>query len=153
MRKSFTTTIFAIALAMLPVTPASAGVTVDQAFTWGTIGMTDNDSVSSMTILTNGNVIITGSIVQITGATPGIFTFDGLNVDTPISSVGVTVTVPMQRGGSETFTLDNFTTDAPASTTGDEAQITIGGRLRTTGSGTGYIDGAYNSVLEVTINY
>lgn len=155
--KRFYTLIHFISLATLGVlcapTTLNAAVTVDQAFTWGTIGMTDNSIVSSLAIQTNGTTIATGSIVEIITGQPGIFTIDGLPVDTAIVSVDVAVTSAMQFGGSETFNIDNFNVAAPASTTGDEAQITIGARLVTTGSGTGYIDGSYTASLEVTFNF
>jgi len=133
--------------------PLRAGVTVNQAFTWGTIGMTDNNSPSSLTVLTNGSTIVTGSIVQITPAEPGIFRITELPPNTSISSITVGVISPMQRGASEVFTTANFIVDHPASATGRNLDITIGGRLLTTGSGTGYIDGLYGTTLELTINF
>lgn len=115
--------------------------------------MTNNNSVSSITIATNGTTSVTGNIVEIVQGTPGIFTVTLLPINQPISSVDVSVVNAPQNGGSETFTLDNFSVIHPASTTGDEAQITVGARLRTTGSSTGYINGVYNGLLEIVFNF
>ena len=145
--------LFCVLISTLSLRAAHGAVIVDQAFSWGTIGMTDNNTPSALTILTNGSTIVTGSIVEIVGATPGIFTITGLPANTAISSTSISVISPMQRGGSEVFTVDNFIVNAPASTTGTSAQFTIGGRLLTTGSGTGYIDGLYGTTLELTINF
>ena len=133
--------------------PSAAAVIVNQAFSWGTIGVANNNSISTLTVLTDGTTIRTGTIVEILPAQPGIFTITGLPVDQTINSVDIVSTISPQTGGSEIFTMDSFTVDAPASTTGDSAQITVGGRIRTTGSTTGYIDGTYNGQIEITFNF
>lgn len=137
------------------VSSASAQtISETQALSWGELVLTDNNAQHEIVIATDGNYTNDPEYLFVTEPDVGIYLLTGELPNRPIASVTVTVLTQMQGGGQQ-FTMDNFTVQHPAQTdaTG-QALITVGGRLRSSGTGTPYnTSTAFSASLELSVNY
>ena len=129
-------------------------ISTTQALSWGEVILTDNTAQHEIVIATDGNFTNDPEFLIVENPDVGVYQLTGDLPNRPISSVTVTVDRQMQGGGQE-FTMDNFTTSHPATTDGSgNATINVGGRLRSSGSGTPYnTSQAFTADLTLTVNY
>ncbi len=133
--------------------PAWAEIDEIQKLDFGRWIVTRNDSSYSVTVQTDGSYTHSPQLILLSPPEPGIYTISELPDNTIINSVVVTMIQTLQGSGGQVFTMDNFQTIYPPSTspTG-EAGITLGGRALTSGNGQGYGDGNYSGELRIQIN-
>lgn len=126
-----------------------------QPLNFGTLAIAANTSVSRFTYPRTGNGIsIEGQFVLIARGTPGRYSLSGFPGYTALSISLSTATLMTGFSGiPEQLTADNYdfaeiTTDALG-----EAELSLGGRLGTSGTGGRYLDGPYTGTTVLRVEY
>ncbi|MFK7858784.1 MAG: DUF4402 domain-containing protein [Granulosicoccus sp.] len=126
-----------------------------QRLNFGTLAVPDNSSVSRFTYPhTDRNLIFEGQLVLISRGTPGRYRF----TDFPaFTSLSVTVTTTSLTTGVSSFpesmTVDSFLFDQLTTDAQGEAELSLGGRLSTSGSGNAYVDAPYSGTTTLRVEY
>jgi hypothetical protein len=150
-RKSCIGMFFCIALTAYG-RPACADINEVQKLSFGKWAVTNNNSIRTITLGTDGNYTNSPSMVMINPPQVGIYNIDGLPPGTSFPSVNVTMTQQMRGAGGPAFTVDNFTTLIPATNGAGETTLTLGATAKTSGNGQGYPDDTYEGELNIDLN-
>lgn len=133
-----------------------AAITTDSAFSFGTIAIPNNDSVSSIQMLRTGHATTKGSIYILEVGQPGVYTLTDLP---PLAIVSLSAQLPAVSFspivGTQQLTLSavDMAQNVRANEVGS-VQFKIGGVLQTSGLGGTYIGPAnYPISLGIEINY
>ena len=133
---------------------AQLSVIENQPLSFGTFSFVDMADVLEITIDTANNVTSTANVALIAVPTSGEYTISG---GTP-GAVYVTLaetSVSLNGDGPGSFTMDNIVID-PTTSSFDgfgDTNIAVGGRLRSSGGGVQYGNGAYTQNTPITIAY
>ncbi len=129
-------------------------VNVLKELDFGEAVVRDNLSQRSIIVQTNGSFSADSAFIILQNPTEGLYQVTNLPPSTVITSILITVDQQM-IGPGEDFIIDNFDIDAPSSSNSNgELDISVGARLRTTGSGQNYLyDAQFESALTLEINY
>ena len=130
----------------------SISVTRDIDFGLGVV--VDNDAQHEIVIAPGGGFTSDPEFIFINQPLSGVYRLTGAAPSQTIDSVVITVDQQLLGGGQQ-FTIDNFSVNFPAQTDlAGEATITLGARLRTTGTGVFYVPSTVFSgllTMEVTL--
>ena len=130
-------------------------VTQQQALSFGTIALRDNNSAHQMSISFNGNINADPAFVIITPGNPAEFLLTNFTANT---LVNIAILVPSPTTilayGVDPATSDSHHSFAPTVTTNllGEATINIGANLTTSGVGY-YKDALYIAPMTISVNY
>ena len=138
-------------LTLLVNSSAYAGITILQPMRFGELVITNNDSMHTITINTDGSYSNSPSILIITAPQEGRYEIDGL-VPSSVITVTASQNMPLSGGGN-TFTLKNFQVIHSNSDATGVASVTLGGDAETTGSGMNYSDLTYNGSIDLEVTY
>ncbi|WOT05605.1 DUF4402 domain-containing protein [Shewanella youngdeokensis] len=145
----------ALSTIILSHSPAVAELYFDEPLSFGSIIITDNSTVGSITVPAYGNTVTSGGVMVLTPGNPAELVFTDY---IPYSTLTVTpmlpVTTSITSGITEQFTLDQI--DIPSRIRTDSAgmaRVKMGGRLTTSGNGGRYINTAYKAVFHIDISY
>ena len=135
-----------------------AGVFVQNKLSFGTVVVTDNSVVSSVSMnLSDGKTVATNKMLVLVPGQLGEFTLFGF---TPYIELQITadfLTVKSNTNGevTEQFTLDSLTTAPTVNTDADgKATLYIGGTLSTSGNGNNnYINTLYKGSYNIIVTY
>lgn len=133
--------------------PASAqSISLVQELDYGEAVVKDNDSQHSLIVNASGGVSADAEFAVIVSPQEGVYRLTGATAFQPISSVIVTVDQQVLNAG-EQFIIDNFDIDFPATADiNGEAIISVGARLRTSGTGTPYTGSTtFNGFLTLAV--
>lgn len=144
--------LFFVVLVFLPVR-AEAQVVFNEVtpLDFGKWIILGNSSSYNVVVNTNNSYSNSPQIIMLETPEAGVYDITGLPPNT-VLSVTATMVTPLTLGGSE-LELDNFSIVAPDSNGAGETTILLGGRARTSGSGTGLTAGSYTGEVEIEINY
>ncbi|NQZ83908.1 MAG: DUF4402 domain-containing protein [Colwellia sp.] len=134
-------------------------VTQQQALSFGTIALRDNNSAHQMSISFNGNINADPAFVIITPGNPAEFLLTNFTANTLVN-IAILVPSPttiLANGvdpATSQFTIDSHHSFAPTVTTNllGEATINIGANLTTSGVGY-YKDALYIAPMTISVNY
>jgi hypothetical protein len=144
---------FCAAMFMTYAGTSYADIDEVQQLRFGTWSITNNSSVHSITVNTDGSYSAdTPLLVMISPPQEGIYSVDGLPPNTSFPSVDVTMTQPMTGTGGPDFIVDDFTTFMPDSNGAGETTLTLGATAKTSGTNQGYEDDTYEGELNIDIN-
>ncbi len=143
----------ALVFVLVPSAAHAQTVSNIQTLNFGSALISDNNSQHSITVGADGGYSADPEIHFVTLPVEGVYQITGATAFQVIDSITVTVTTHPNSSG-QTFTLDNFTVDAPAQVDGSgAATFTIGARLRTSGTGSAYgFNTTYNGAFDVDVN-
>lgn len=158
--------VFGVCLWGLPA-QAQTITEVNQLY-FGTFGISDNDSVSAITVTPDNDTFSDPAIISdqpgqrgeytLTGFPPNVSFYLGVEVTNPPAEGGIVLANPTDgtMGGAEVFTLDTLeiADGGVLQTDGaGDAVLYIGGTLRTSGNGLRYPGGNYSGTYTITIHY
>ena len=126
---------------------------------FGTLAIVSNASISRYTYPASGSdATIEGQFVLISSGAPGSYLLTGFPASTQLTiSVDSAILATDTTGVSEPLDVDDYefpgalpevTTD-----TAGEAELSLGARLSTTGSGVNYVDASYDSTTILRVDY
>ncbi len=126
-----------------------------QRLDFGTLAIAANTSVSRFTYFSNGvNINIEGQFVLIARGSPGRYRFTGFPANTPLSiSVTNTTLAAGATGIPELLNVDNYDFADPVTDAQGTAELSLGARLNTTGSGDSYVDAPYTGTALLRVEY
>jgi len=134
-------------------------VSQQQALSFGTVALRDNNSAHQMSISFNGIINADPAFIIITPGNPAEFLLTGFTTNT---FVNIAILVPSSTTilatgvdpSTSQFTIDNHHTFAPGVITNmlGEATINVGARLTTSGVGY-YKDALYIAPMTISVNY
>lgn len=141
-------------ICLLPPHPVLADVIFNetQALDFGEWAILGNHGVYTIMLQANGSYSSSPNAIMINPPHVGIYKVTGLDPNVVINSAVVTMVQPLQMGGSEDFIMDNFDVVVPNADSAGETTITLGARVKTTGSGTPYNDGMYSGQIDIDLN-
>lgn len=123
-----------------------------QALEFGEWVITDNSTSHSITVETDGSYTHSPDLIMLDPPQQGIYQITGLPNNAIINSVTVIMTQPLEGGGSESFTMDDFDAIAPNADVNGETVVTLGATAYTSGNNNAYGDGDYSGELSLQIN-
>lgn len=130
-----------------------------EALNFGTLVIPQNNTLSSITINHDGEIITFGSIYVLTEGNPAELLFTDLPPLTQISFNKTSdSTLQSEALGANSAKFSVVLVDLPRTQASDEfgeLLLKVGGRLITTGTSQGYLDGSFitDTQLEITIDY
>lgn len=133
---------------------AAQSITTVRDIDFGEAVVRDNTAQFSVQVNADGTYSADPEFSFVSLPVEGEYLATGLPAGVAI--INITVTVDQQMLGlGEDFIIDNFDIDAPANADGfGELPISLGARLRTTGSGSTYMPATnFSSVMTLTVNY
>lgn len=124
-------------------------------FQFGVLAIPDNSTVSEVELLRSGrNPVVRGSIIIVSIGSSGRYLLSGLPRDTPIEVSAVDVELKYDGVGvSETFQVGQYDAADVVTNSQGEAEIQLGGTLRTSGNGNPYEDGLYSGSFQLQLTY
>ena len=133
---------------------AQISVTTTQNISYGSFTFVDMANVLEITIDTDDNVTNTSNVALITVPKSGQYTLTGGN---PLTAFNVSTdsSVTLSGDGPGTFVIDDIVVE-PSTSIFDafgDADISLGGRLRSSGGGVQYGNGGYSGTLNITVSY
>lgn len=126
-----------------------------QGIDFGTLAVTANASVSRLEMSSNGVYVkVEGQFVLIASGSPGHFQFSGFPPYTTLDiSVNNAVVTADGVGVTEQFIVDQFVHAEVTTDVDGRAEMELGARLNTTGSGNSYADSVYSGTTVMRIEY
>ncbi len=136
--------------------PVTATITPIQSLNFGTIAVTNNSFVSSITIAPNGNVQVVGGIAILSAGNHAVYEISDfpnnrtLNVDVTV----INTEMLSQTASEETFSFSVLTnSDTIVTDNNGMAMLAIGGRIETSGNGSiRFSDTAFESTIQITVD-
>ncbi len=136
-----------------------------QALSFGEFATRNNSAQHTITVATDNSTVYDPDIISNIDAQRGEYSFTGLPANV-IFYVGVAVPNPPTEGGlildnstgldktgSESFTLDNFTANDLSTDGAGSGTLYIGARLTTSGNSNPYDSGVYSGTFDLTLYY
>lgn len=135
--------------------PAAAGLVVEQALDFGTIVITDNNSVSQLTIPMSGNATSSNKIYITRQGQAAQLRFFSYPAFTVLSFAPV---FPVQStngvGATQEFTLSQILMPPTATTNATgEVLVKMGAVLQSSGSGLQYQNTDYQFAISIVVTY
>lgn len=126
-----------------------------QQLSFGTLAVSSNASVSRFTLPQTGrNLRIEGQFAQIASVSPGRYKFTGFPAFTSLSvSVDIATLTTGANNFPEPLTVDSYDFDNITTDTNGEAELSLGARLNTSGSGDAYVDAPYSGITTLRVDY
>lgn len=126
-----------------------------QRLSFGTLAVSNNSSVSRFTLPQTGrNLRIEGQFAQISPVSPGRYKFTGFPAFTSLSvSLDVATLTTGANNFPEPLTVDSYDFDNITTDTNGEAELPLGARLNSTGSGNAYVDAPYSGITTLRVDY
>ncbi|PZQ48272.1 MAG: hypothetical protein DI551_01935 [Micavibrio aeruginosavorus] len=146
---------FVLAIVLFPFLsslPAQAGVIETQKLYFGKWVITDNQSVHSITVETDGSYNNSPELIMIEEPQQGIYQMTELPDGVTVNDVTVSMQEPLQGMGGEDFTMDNFQVLYSPTVVDQEITVTLGARAQTSGDGNNYGDGIHTGQLLIEIH-
>lgn len=126
-----------------------------ERLSFGTLAIPSNASVSRYTFpYTGNNALVEGRFVELNAGRPGRYRLSGFPAFTPLSvTLNTSTLTAAEVGLTEPLTVDNY--EASQTTTDEQgnAELSLGARLNTSGSGNGYADSSYSGSSTLRIEY
>jgi hypothetical protein len=140
----------ALGLCVFPI-PAKADITELQPLRFGEWIVTNNDTVQTVTVNTDGSYNNSAGLIMLQAPQQGIYRIDGLPPFAIIMGFDIVMTEPM-TGAGNSFTMDSFQTTADPVDGSGETTLSLGATARSSGNGQPYPDTTYNGELTIDID-
>ena len=126
-----------------------------QRLSFGTLVVSNNSSVSRFTVPKTGrNITVEGQFAQIAAGSPGRYRFTGFPAFTSLSiSLDITTLTTGANNFPEPLTVDSYDIDNITTDADGEAELSLGARLNTSGSGNAYVDAPYSGTTTLRVDY
>jgi hypothetical protein len=134
---------------------ADVEITPDIPLSFGSFSFVDFINPIEITIDTANNFTANSNTVILSNPVTGRYTITGGSAGNAYSVTAPSSVDIIDNGSTGKFILDNIVL-SPASSSFDgfgEADLAIGGRLRSEGSGARYKNGNYSADIILTVNY
>ena len=149
--------ILACIFATLKSTPAFSQPLIEelQRLDFGILAVSDNSSVSRFTLPKTGSIRrIEGQFALISAGSPGRFRFTNFPPRTILTvSLNTTSLTTGVNNFPEPFIVDAFDFDDITTDANGEAELSLGARLNTSGSGGAYVDAPYSGITTLRVEY
>jgi hypothetical protein len=140
-------------LATTTVAVSAPLIEEQQRLNFGILAVADNTIVSRFTYPRTGlNINIQGRFVLISNGSPGRYQFSGFPANTTLT-VSLTNTTLSPSGISESLSVDNYDFGTLFTDAQGDAELTLGGRLNTSGNSGSYADAAYSGSTTLRVDY
>lgn len=127
----------------------------ERRLNFGLLAVSSNSAVSRFNVpRTGSNITIEGQFIMIDRGTTASFRFSGFPAFTDLSiNIDNAVLIAGTSGIPESLSVDNFDFSALTTDVNGEAELSLGARLSTTGSGAGYVDAEFSGTTLLRVDY
>ena len=127
----------------------------EQRLNFGTLAIASNVSVSRFNYSRTGvNSTIEGQFVLIESGSPGRYRFSGFPPNTTLDvSLNTTTLTAGANGVLEQLSVDNYDSTQVLTNGLGEAEMSLGARLSTSGSGGSYVDAPFSGTAVLRVDY
>lgn len=154
---SYRVTVFLISLMSLGVSMplvAAPSVTVDVPLDFGVLAVKANGSVSTLSVNEFGSVSFTADVIPLGGIVKGEYRLTGFPPHMPLELQWDDVNLSAGGFGLPEFLLvTDYVNPVVVSDALGEAVVPVGATLKTSGSGTMYVDAPYSGTAQMRVRY